>query len=123
LEWRLRTFWFNDPGRNLVAIAMTQVSDIVFNGTMTEFAKLAIDSENKGRPSNEFHVKRSHRSRGRDRKRSQGQWGGKTGGVGQYADVNGINLYYETQGTGYPLILLHGGLGAGRCSAPTCRRS
>jgi CubicO group peptidase (beta-lactamase class C family) len=38
------TFWFNDPGRNLVAIAMTQVSDILFNGTTTEFAKLAVNS-------------------------------------------------------------------------------
>jgi CubicO group peptidase (beta-lactamase class C family) len=38
------TFWFNDPTRNLVAIAMTQVSDVLFNGTTTEFAKLAIDS-------------------------------------------------------------------------------
>jgi CubicO group peptidase (beta-lactamase class C family) len=38
------TFWFNDPNRDLVAIAMTQVSDILFNGTTTEFAKLAINS-------------------------------------------------------------------------------
>jgi pimeloyl-ACP methyl ester carboxylesterase len=30
-----------------------------------------------------------------------------------YADVNGINLYYEIQGSGRPLILLHGGLGSG----------
>jgi pimeloyl-ACP methyl ester carboxylesterase len=30
---------------------------------------------------------------------------------GQYAFVNGINLYYETFGVGKPLILLHGGLG------------
>ena len=29
-----------------------------------------------------------------------------------YADVNGIKLYYEIFGTGRPLILLHGGLGA-----------
>src|SRR5213594_4507898 len=29
-----------------------------------------------------------------------------------YADVNGIKLYYEIHGTGRPLILLHGGLGA-----------
>jgi pimeloyl-ACP methyl ester carboxylesterase len=42
----------------------------------------------------------------------QGEWGGKTQGVGKYADVNGIKLYYETLGTGRPLILLHGGLGA-----------
>jgi CubicO group peptidase (beta-lactamase class C family) len=38
------TSWFNDPTRDLVAIAMTQVSDILFNGTTTEFAKLAINS-------------------------------------------------------------------------------
>ena len=31
-------------------------------------------------------------------------------GTGQYADVNGIKLYYEIHGTGRPLILLHGGL-------------
>ncbi|HWO45126.1 MAG TPA: alpha/beta hydrolase, partial [Methylomirabilota bacterium] len=34
-----------------------------------------------------------------------------TKGTGQYAQVNGINLYYETHGSGRPLILLHGGLG------------
>src|SRR5213083_3140742 len=38
--------------------------------------------------------------------------GGKTNGAGHYADVNGIKLYYEIHGTGRPLILLHGGLGA-----------
>jgi CubicO group peptidase (beta-lactamase class C family) len=38
------TFWFNDPTRDLTAIAMTQVSDILFNGTTTEFAKLAMNS-------------------------------------------------------------------------------
>lgn len=31
---------------------------------------------------------------------------------GSYAFVNGINIYYETHGTGLPLILLHGGVGA-----------
>jgi pimeloyl-ACP methyl ester carboxylesterase len=30
-----------------------------------------------------------------------------------YADVNGINLYYEIHGAGRPLVLLHGGLGSG----------
>jgi pimeloyl-ACP methyl ester carboxylesterase len=29
-----------------------------------------------------------------------------------YADVNGMGLYYEIHGTGRPLVLLHGGLGA-----------
>jgi pimeloyl-ACP methyl ester carboxylesterase len=47
-----------------------------------------------------------------DETEAQGEWGGKTGGAGAYADVNGIKLYYEVQGTGHPLILLHGGLGA-----------
>lgn len=28
-----------------------------------------------------------------------------------YADVNGLHMYYETHGSGRPLILLHGGLG------------
>ncbi len=31
---------------------------------------------------------------------------------GSYASVNGLNLYYEIHGTGEPLILLHGGVGA-----------
>ena len=30
---------------------------------------------------------------------------------GRYAQVNGMNLYYERHGKGAPLILLHGGLG------------
>jgi len=34
-------------------------------------------------------------------------------GTGEYANVNGINLYYEIHGSGRPLILLHGGLGSG----------
>jgi len=28
---------------------------------------------------------------------------------GKYAQVNGINMYYEVHGNGYPLVLLHGG--------------
>ena len=43
---------------------------------------------------------------------TQGARGSETKGVGRYADVNGIKLYYEIHGTGRPLILLHGGLGA-----------
>src|SRR5258706_4349906 len=31
---------------------------------------------------------------------------------GQYANVNGINLYYEIHGTGRPMVALHGGLGS-----------
>lgn len=30
-------------------------------------------------------------------------------GVGRYAAVNGLELYYEIHGTGQPLVLLHGG--------------
>jgi pimeloyl-ACP methyl ester carboxylesterase len=37
---------------------------------------------------------------------------------GQYAEVNGIRLYYETHGAGRPVILLHGGLGSGDVFAP-----
>ena len=40
-------------------------------------------------------------------------WTTHAKGTGQYAEVNGINLYYETHGSGRPLILLHGGLGSG----------
>jgi pimeloyl-ACP methyl ester carboxylesterase len=39
-------------------------------------------------------------------------------GAGRYAAINGINLYYETHGTGRPLILLHGGLGSGEMFGP-----
>jgi pimeloyl-ACP methyl ester carboxylesterase len=39
-------------------------------------------------------------------------------GTGQYADVNGIKLYYETHGTGRPLVLLHGGLMMGELFGP-----
>jgi pimeloyl-ACP methyl ester carboxylesterase len=37
---------------------------------------------------------------------------------GAYAEVNGLRLYYETRGTGKPLILLHGGLGSGEMFEP-----
>ncbi|MBV9203821.1 MAG: alpha/beta hydrolase [Actinobacteria bacterium] len=39
-------------------------------------------------------------------------------GTGHYAEVNGINLYFETHGAGRPLILLHGGLGSGEMFGP-----
>jgi pimeloyl-ACP methyl ester carboxylesterase len=38
--------------------------------------------------------------------------------AGRYADVNGLKLYYEIHGTGKPLVLLHGGLGAGSMFGP-----
>ena len=46
------------------------------------------------------------------------EWTTEAAGTGQYADVNGINLYFETHGTGRPLILLHGGLGSGEMFGP-----
>ncbi|MGH2402126.1 MAG: alpha/beta fold hydrolase [Candidatus Limnocylindria bacterium] len=45
-------------------------------------------------------------------------WTTETKGTGEYAEVNGINLYYETHGTGRPMILLHGGLGSGEMFGP-----
>jgi pimeloyl-ACP methyl ester carboxylesterase len=45
-------------------------------------------------------------------------WTAETHGTGQYAEVNGINLYFETLGSGRPLILLHGGLGSGEMFGP-----
>lgn len=41
-----------------------------------------------------------------------GQGSARAQSPGRYADVNGIKLYYEVQGSGRPLVLLHGGLGA-----------
>ena len=46
------------------------------------------------------------------------EWTSQTAGTGEYADVNGINLYYETHGSGRPLVLLHGGLGSGEMFGP-----
>jgi pimeloyl-ACP methyl ester carboxylesterase len=45
-------------------------------------------------------------------------WTAAASGTGQYAKVNGIDLYFETHGTGRPLILLHGGLGSGEMFGP-----
>jgi pimeloyl-ACP methyl ester carboxylesterase len=45
-------------------------------------------------------------------------WTTETRGTGAYAEVNGINLYYETHGSGPPMILLHGGLGSGEMFGP-----
>ncbi|MBP2705459.1 alpha/beta hydrolase [Microbispora sp. RL4-1S] len=45
-------------------------------------------------------------------------WTAESAASGQYAEVNGINLYYETYGDGRPMILLHGGLGSGEMFGP-----
>ena len=39
-------------------------------------------------------------------------------GAGQYAQVNGINLYYEIHGSGRPIVLIHGGLMSGETFGP-----
>src|ERR687888_40061 len=46
------------------------------------------------------------------------QWTTDVKGTGKYAEVNGINLYYDTHGSGRPMILLHGGLGSGEMFGP-----
>lgn len=46
------------------------------------------------------------------------EWTTQAKGTGAYADVNGINLYYEIHGTGRPMVLLHGGLGSGEMFGP-----
>jgi pimeloyl-ACP methyl ester carboxylesterase len=49
-------------------------------------------------------------------------WSSATKGVGKYADLNGLHMYYEVHGdagnTGRPLVLLHGGLGSGEMFGP-----
>jgi len=77
-----------------------------------------MDSTHPPRPEcRRSHGRRHHRGpparvQAQTRRDAEGPWGGKTNGVGKYADVNGTKLYYEIHGTGRPLILLHGGLGA-----------
>ena len=45
-------------------------------------------------------------------------WTTDVKGTGAYAEVNGLNLYYESHGDGRPMILLHGGLGSGEMFGP-----
>src|SRR5256885_16960398 len=45
-------------------------------------------------------------------------WTTDTKSTGMYAKLNGLDLYYETHGTGRPMILLHGGLGSSDMYAP-----
>jgi pimeloyl-ACP methyl ester carboxylesterase len=45
-------------------------------------------------------------------------WTAEAAGNGQHAEVNGLNMYFETYGSGRPLVLLHGGLGSGEMFGP-----
>jgi pimeloyl-ACP methyl ester carboxylesterase len=45
-------------------------------------------------------------------------WASTTAGSGEYADVNGLHVYYEIHGNGRPMVLLHGGLGSGEMFGP-----
>ena len=45
-------------------------------------------------------------------------WTSDTMGTGEYADVNALHMYYETHGTGRPLMLLHGGLASSEMFGP-----
>jgi pimeloyl-ACP methyl ester carboxylesterase len=45
-------------------------------------------------------------------------WTTQSKRAGAYADVNGINLYYERHGSGRPLVLLHGGLESSEMLGP-----
>jgi CubicO group peptidase (beta-lactamase class C family) len=38
------TVWFNDPHRDLIAVALTQTSDFLFNGGRIEFTTLAMQA-------------------------------------------------------------------------------
>jgi CubicO group peptidase (beta-lactamase class C family) len=47
------TTWFNDPSRDLIAIALTQTSDFLWNGGLDEFDRLAVAAvEGSNPPSN-----------------------------------------------------------------------
>src|SRR5437764_13605156 len=57
-------------------------------------------------------------TRGVQSMKTKTDWTTDVKGSGQYAEVNGIRLYYEIHGAGRPLILLHGGLGSGEMFGP-----
>lgn len=38
------TVWFNDPHRDLIALALTQTTDFLFNGGRAEFTSLAVEA-------------------------------------------------------------------------------
>ena len=46
------------------------------------------------------------------------EWNTQTPGVGSYAQLEGIDMYYETHGAGRPMVLIHGGLGSGEMLGP-----
>jgi pimeloyl-ACP methyl ester carboxylesterase len=46
------------------------------------------------------------------------EWTAEVTGNGQTVQLNGVDLYFETHGSGRPLVLLHGGLGSGEMFGP-----
>ena len=46
------------------------------------------------------------------------EWTAAAAGTGEYAEVNGLSLYFERIGEGSPIVLLHGGLGSGEMFGP-----
>ena len=46
------------------------------------------------------------------------EWSAQQAGGGVYAHLNGLDMYYETHGTGRPMVLIHGGLGSGEMMGP-----
>jgi CubicO group peptidase (beta-lactamase class C family) len=47
------TAWFNDPRERLVSIVLSQVSDLLWNGALTEFNRLAYRDHDPGRARDE----------------------------------------------------------------------
>src|SRR2546430_2535597 len=65
-----------------------------------------------------FDLETAHMTAAKQAKPDAGPWGSGKKMAGTYAQVNGISLYYEIIGSGKPLVLLHGGLGAFDMMAP-----
>jgi hypothetical protein len=40
---RYGTTWFNDPTEGLISIMLSQVSDLLWSGAITEFGRLAYE--------------------------------------------------------------------------------
>jgi pimeloyl-ACP methyl ester carboxylesterase len=65
-----------------------------------------------------LHCQQTTSDDGRSITMTATEWSSGARGAGQYAEINGLHLYFETYGSGRPLILLHGGLGSGEMFGP-----